>query len=136
MKAHFTPWLAEYSSLDGVVASCAASVDPLTALVSVTIDFTGSGGSSAPVGLNGTLLIVTESAEDAMVIPLRTVVLSEESLRVPVMVEGAVELREVTTGIRAGDSIQIVSGLGFGDAVIIEAPVSLEQGLSVIETAP
>lgn len=46
--------------------------------------------------------------------------------------DGRAERRAVRTGSAAGDMVEVVSGLTPGERVVVESPVPLKDGLSVV----
>lgn len=127
-----SPFL-EGDTLRGTVTGPAVSVDPVTALVPVTVEFTGEEESLFRPGMTGRLVIETDFATDALVIPEGVLTLVGGTPSVPVATGDTVDFREVTTGIGTGGFIQITSGLEFGDGVVIRSSGPLEQGLRVTE---
>jgi len=133
MTAMFQPALREYPSLEGAVESVARSVDPLTGLVPLTARFPAGEGAPVPPGISGVLSIELAQARGAVVIPADAVLMAGGIMQVPVLDEhGRVDLRTVEVGIQSGDSIQLTSGVGFGEEVILSSSARLTQGLQAV----
>lgn len=133
MTAVFLPALSEYPSLTGTVESVARSVDPLTGLVPVTARFSTGEGPAVRPGVSGVLSIELAMASGAVVIPADAVVMVGGTMQVPVLVDdGRVDYRTVELGIQAGDSVQVVSGISFGEEVILRSTAQLSQGVRAV----
>jgi RND family efflux transporter MFP subunit len=78
--------------------------------------------------------IVTESGGDAVVVPASSVVLFAGIEKVVTVKDGKAQERPVTTGRRAGDAVEILSGLQHGETVVVK-PGNLTTGAAV-EVSP
>jgi RND family efflux transporter MFP subunit len=78
--------------------------------------------------------IQTESGSDSLVVPLSSLVLFAGIEKVVTVKEGKALERPVTTGRRAGDAVEILSGLDDGEPVVVK-PGNLTTGAAV-EVAP
>ncbi len=133
MTAVFLPAVGEYPSLEGTVESVARSVDPLTGLVPVTARFSVGRGAPVRPGISGILFVELDMAGGTVVIPADAVVIVEGTMQVPVLGEdGRVDFRTVTLGIQSGDSIQVITGIGFGEEVILRSTAPLSQGVRAV----
>jgi RND family efflux transporter MFP subunit len=74
--------------------------------------------------------IVTEAGGDSVVVPASSVVLFAGIEKVVTVKEGKALERPVTTGRRAGDAVEILSGLQDGDTVVVR-PGNLTTGAAV-----
>ena len=74
--------------------------------------------------------IRTESGGDSLVVPQSSLVLFAGIEKVVTVKEGKALERPVTTGRRAGDQVEILSGLEDGDAVVLK-PGNLTTGAAV-----
>lgn len=74
--------------------------------------------------------IVTESGGDAVVVPASSLVLFAGIEKVVTVKDGKALDRPVTTGRRAGDAVEILSGLQDGEAVVVR-PGNLTTGAAV-----
>ncbi|MFO7627527.1 MAG: efflux RND transporter periplasmic adaptor subunit [Candidatus Fermentibacteraceae bacterium] len=133
MTSVFQPALGEYPPLEGTVESVARSVDPLTGLIAVTVLFSATGDSPVRPGVSGVVFIEVALARGAVVIPADAVVIAGTTLQVPVLLDdGTVDFRDVEVGIQSGDSIQVVSGLEFGEEVILRSSSPLSRGVGAV----
>jgi RND family efflux transporter MFP subunit len=78
--------------------------------------------------------IQTESGGDSLVVPASSLVLFAGIEKVVTVKEGKALERPVTTGRRAGDQVEILSGLEHGERVVVK-PGNLTTGAAV-EVAP
>lgn len=74
--------------------------------------------------------IVTEAGSDAVVVPASSVVLFAGIEKVVTVKDGKALERPVTTGRRAGDAVEILSGLQDGEVVVVR-PGNLTTGAAV-----
>ena len=74
--------------------------------------------------------ILTESGGDSVVVPSSSLVLFAGIEKVVTVKDGKALERPVTTGRRAGDVVEIVSGLEDGEAVVVK-PGNLATGMAV-----
>jgi RND family efflux transporter MFP subunit len=81
--------------------------------------------------------IVTESGGDTLVVPASSLVLFAGIEKVVTVKEGKALERPVTTGRRAGEAVEIVSGLEAGEPVVLK-PGNLATGMAVevVASAP
>jgi len=75
-------------------------------------------------------VILTESGGDSVVVPSSSLVLFAGIEKVVTVKDGKALERPVTTGRRAGDVVEIVSGLEDGEAVVVK-PGNLATGMPV-----
>lgn len=124
MEALFTPDVDGYPAVTGTVESFARSVDPVTGLVALNAVFDPREGP--PAGVSGILSVETARVNDAVVVPSRAVRLHQGGISVPVLEDGVVRFRPVTTGMESGGMVQVLEGLSFGEQVIVgsEGPVT------------
>ena len=81
-------------------------------------------GSTIKDGMSATADIVLEEREDVLVVPVSAVMKGEDGQDVVyVWTEGEdLKMQDVTTGLRSGRMVEILSGLKEGEAVALEAP--------------
>ncbi len=70
-------------------------------------------------GLYGTLTFSTESAE-VVIIPASVVKVVGQLETVKVLEAGSIKIRQVKTGKKSGDSVEVLSGLNAGEKVVLE----------------
>ncbi|MEN8208577.1 MAG: efflux RND transporter periplasmic adaptor subunit [Candidatus Fermentibacteria bacterium] len=103
----------------GEVISFSPFVDPLSGLVSVTVQFHDSSGRLRS-GMTGTATIGLEISEDTVVLPQRTLIHRDESSWQAALVRsGFAEITQVEIGIINGTDFEISAGVEPGDSVIV-----------------
>ncbi len=102
----------------GEVISFSSSVDPVSGLVSVIIQFHDDSGRLRS-GMSGTATLGLQIRENAVVLPLG-VLLHEDDFtwEAVLVVNNTAEIVPIETGIRSGTSIEITEGVQAGDSVI------------------
>lgn len=72
------------------------------------------------VGMTGDAEIYTGMRKDVVSVPLRSVITSGDKKVVRIMKDGTVEERQVVTGMEAANgSVEIVSGVGSGETIVV-----------------
>jgi membrane fusion protein (multidrug efflux system) len=101
--------------------------------------FTVRARTANPGGLTpGTFAqveLVTDRAEDALVVPASAVVPGVDSAAVYVVVGGKAERRSVLTGIRTTDRVQVVGAVSEGDTVLTSGVDVVRPGQAVRTSA-
>lgn len=110
------------NSLMGGGAS-ATSVIP----AQVTIE---GADSSIIVGVDVQVSIVTDTVENALVVPVEVICIDGEDVFVYVLEDGVAKKKTVELGISSDTHYQILSGLDFDD-VLIKNTLGLEDGIAV-----
>ncbi|MBD3278866.1 MAG: efflux RND transporter periplasmic adaptor subunit [Candidatus Aegiribacteria sp.] len=112
----------------GEVVSFSQSVDPLSGLVSVMVQF-HDPSARLRSGMTGTATLGLETAQDAVVLPLKALIHSgPDSYRAALVRGGTAELVEIETGISRGTMREITSGVDPGDSVIYMGNHLVENG--------
>ncbi len=102
----------------GEVASVSHSVDPLSGLVPVTVQFHDSS-ELLRSGMTGTATIALETVQNAIVLPRRVLrPVDGNSWEAVLIRDGIVETVLLETGITNGMDIEITGGISPGDTVI------------------
>jgi membrane fusion protein, multidrug efflux system len=104
-------------------------VDPATGTVKVTLAVP-SGGVLRP-GMFSTVRIITDSRADALVIPKKALLLETDEDDVFAVRDGKAQRVRIELGYTDGDRVQVVSGLGEGDAVITVGHEGLKENAAV-----
>ncbi|MCK4806072.1 MAG: efflux RND transporter periplasmic adaptor subunit [Candidatus Aegiribacteria sp.] len=103
----------------GEVIAFSPSVDPLSGLVSVMVQFHEDSGRLRS-GMTGTTTIVLETSEDTVVLPLRALIHKEESSWEAALIsEGIAKIIQVEIGIVNGTDFEITTGVEPGDSIIL-----------------
>lgn len=117
-------------SFQGTIYAVEPSVDPETRALSVRARTQNPDGSLVPGAFADVDIVVSETAE-ALTVPAIAVIPELGGKKVFVAEGGKAQPRNVTTGIRTEDRVQITSGLAPGDRVIVSAIQQLRPGLDV-----
>lgn len=86
--------------------------------------------SSVIVGVDVSVSIITETIEDALVVPVEAICIDGEDVFVYVLEDGEAKKTSVELGISSDTHYQILSGLDFDD-ILIKNTVGLEDGIAV-----
>jgi len=115
----------------GSVVSASGSVDPMSGLVPVTVQFPDASDRLVP-GISGMVTISLETVEDAIVLPGRALRPTGNGTWEAVLIrDGLALIRSVETGIRQGNSWEITSGIDPGDSVIVLGNHLVDEGTAV-----
>jgi RND family efflux transporter MFP subunit len=105
-------------------------VNSKTQTISIRLGLNNSGQEFRP-GMMVQLSFPGETHKNSIVIP-RSALLEEEGVYSVYVLNGnRVEKREVKTGIRRKDIVEIISGLKEGESVATEKAYSLTDGMEV-----
>jgi RND family efflux transporter MFP subunit len=130
LPAYVTVTALDHRSIPGIVTSVSPSVDPVSGLVSVTVAFEDTEGVLRP-GMTGRVSVLTETVEEAMVLPEIVLRRSREGYQVAVVEDGVARLREIETGIRNAGYVEITEGIVAGDVVIVQGQTRVSDGSPV-----
>lgn len=126
--------IRNYALPDGIfngrIHTIDPTIDPQTRTFTVTVEAPNPNLLLRP-GMFVKVDIVQERHTQAIVIP-KTGLQVRNNTPVVFVVEGAsAEMREVTTGIEAGDTVEIVSGLGEGERLVVKGQETLRDKAKV-----
>ena len=113
----------------GVVSRIAGGVDPITRTVQVEIDVPNSGHPLRP-GMYATVQLVAGTGR-ALVVPLSALVTVGSQHYVWAVVDGKTTQRPVTVGRATGEVVEITSGLGEQDLVVVRGTDLVREGQQV-----
>lgn len=83
-------------------------------------------------GMFARVAVALETVEDALVVPDAAILTRPDGTKVAFVVrEGKAVMRKVTTGIEQGQRIQILSGIQFGEPVVVAGNENLKNGMPV-----
>jgi len=117
--------------VEGKVTLVSPALDPGSTTVEVWVKIDNKKGELKP-GTAARIAIAAQTAQDAIVIPASAILKDDAGKTMVMVVENsAAKKREVSTGIKDGDDIQIVSGLKAGEQVITSGSYGLEDGTKV-----
>lgn len=117
----------------GAIARMSSAIDPATRTMQVEVSLPNQAGRLLP-GAYVQAQIAGKAADDpqtAFVVPTNTLLFRKEGPRIAVAENGRVNLRPVTIGRDYGRTVEILSGLQAGDALILNPADSIEQGEAV-----
>lgn len=108
-------------------------VDPATRTSTVEIELDNSAtGNRLRPGMFGQASIVEREFKNATLIPQSALHGAGDSRYVFVEKDGVAEAREIKTGLRQGDDIQVTEGLTPGERVVVFGGGNLKDGENVI----
>lgn len=120
--------------MHGQITLLSRSSDPANRTVEVWVTLGNSSGKLRPNGA-AQVTVFANSKNDAIVLPASAVTLeASNATEGTVMVvdqQNVAHEAKVTTGIRAGDKIEIVEGLKGGETVVVEGNYALPDGTKV-----
>jgi HlyD family secretion protein len=132
--AEVIPTDAPDEVMHGQVSLVSRSADPQNRTSEVWIRLGGAGGKLRPNGA-AQVRITAQEHQDAVVVPVSAVTLeaSNGNKGTVMTVDEANVAHEtkVTTGLRAGDKIEIVEGLKGGETIVVEGNYALPDGTKV-----
>ena len=111
----------------GTVSVVNSTADAMSKKFRVEVAAANPGLSLRP-GTFGTVLFETGVRENVLAVPLAAVV---DGKYVFLAVGGKAVRREVTLGLRSGDSVEVTNGLAEGDRVIVAGNFGLADGTAV-----
>ncbi len=127
LPAYVTVPAVDYQSVPGVVTSVSPSVDPVSGQVSAEVRFDDPENILRP-GFSGRVSIITDSKNDAMVLPISVLRRARTGYQVAVVENGRAVLREITVGMTSNGDVEITSGVEAGDSVIVLGQNSITDG--------
>ncbi len=117
-------------ALHGTLARTSNALDPVSRTMLSEVEVDNPAGEVLPGAYVTVRLRVGREAR-GLTIPANTLLFRSEGLRVAVVRNGRAELLPVTIGRDYGRSVEVLSGLGPTDAVILDPADSLVSGTAV-----
>lgn len=114
----------------GVVSRISPIVDPASGTVKVTLEIRDRSGILRP-GMFANVNIITDTHENALVIPKKALILESERDEVFVIENGVVRKVQVELGYREGERVEVLSGLSEGQMVVTVGQEGLRDGMPV-----
>ena len=102
----------------------------ITGTFKVTLEVSDPRNDLRP-GMFGRVAIAYEVHEDALLVPSDAVLAEDEQTTVFVVEDGVARKKAVETGLAADDRIEILSGLGDDEEVIVVGQLSINEGTRV-----
>jgi len=110
---------------EGKVTLVSPALDPNSTTVEVWVEAANADRRLRP-GSSVTLEMVAQSVNDAIVVPASAILKSPEGATTVMVIESdKAEQKEVETGIREGNSVQITKGLTGNETVIVNGSYAL-----------
>jgi len=107
------------------------TIDSRNGTFRATVVIQNKDGNVAP-GMFGRFTIAYEMHPDALVVPAAALLDEDDQTAVYVVSNGQVTKRVVETGIREGNMIEILGGLGDNDNIVIVGHTGLREGSKVL----
>ena len=118
---------------EGTVTRIDPYVDPATRTSSVEIELNNELiGNRLRPGMFGQASITEREFRDALLVPQSAIYDRDGGQYVFVVEEGTATIRNIETGVRQGDDVQITGGLNPGDEVIVFGGNNLNDGEKVL----
>ena len=117
-------------SFEGTVARISPTVDPQTGTFKLTLEVSDPTRRLKP-GMFARIGIVSDRRADALQIPRAAIIGDAEATSVFVVDEDRVELREIETGYADSGLVEVLSGLGDEENVVVVGQTALKDGAIV-----
>jgi membrane fusion protein (multidrug efflux system) len=123
-------------TFDGTIYKIAPTADPRTLTFPTEIEVANPENAARP-GMISRVALVRKRYEEAISIPLFSVLPLDNQRFVFVENEGKARMRQIQTGVIQGNMVQVLSGLSAGDRLIVTGQRDLQDGdtVKVLETA-
>jgi RND family efflux transporter MFP subunit len=124
--------LDEYpgQTFEGTLVRTANAIDTSTRTLLTEVDVDNPDGRLLP-GAYATVNLTVPGNQQSVTVPASTLLFRREGLNVAVVKDGHAQLAPVKIGRDYGATVEIVTGLSTGDAVIANPPDSLANGMAV-----
>jgi RND family efflux transporter MFP subunit len=117
-------------SFPGNVARASGKVSPDTRTMETEVDVPNEGLTLVP-GMYAHASIALEQARNALAVPVQAIDRTDEKATVLVVAGGRIERRDVKTGLQTPDLVEITSGVGDRDLVVVGNRSQLRPGTVV-----
>jgi HlyD family secretion protein len=120
------------NSIEARVTLVSPALDPGSTTIEVWVEATKPDPRIRP-GMTVTIAMTAQTVNDAIVVPEGALLKNAEDAPYVLIAgsEGVAHAHSVEVGIRAGDAVQILSGVNIGDAVITSGGYGLPDGTSI-----
>ncbi len=115
---------------EGKINEVAPTYDTKTRTLNLSVPIVNPARKLLP-GMFGTAEVTLGAKQDAMVVPVEAVVTQQEQSGVYVVVKNIASFRPVQIGLRNEGEVEIVSGVGVGDQVVVLGQNRLRDGQQV-----
>lgn len=117
------------SEFEGAIYAMDSSIDPGSRTLRILAQSSNSNSKLIPGSYADIVLKFQE--REAILIPAGSVIAELKTRKVFVLKDGKVESREIETGIRTSDQIEVIGGLSAGEVLIVSALLQLKPGMIV-----
>jgi len=114
----------------GEIYAIEPQIDPQTRSIKLRATSANKEGKLLP-GQFAKITLTISTFEDAMLIPTESVIPELDGKKVFVIENGLVQNRQVETGIRTADQVQVTKGLNPGDTVVTTGILQVRPGMEV-----
>jgi membrane fusion protein, multidrug efflux system len=114
----------------GRVVRSAGAIDPASKTLLTEVDVPNPKGDLLP-GAYAQVVFHLRTSNPPLTIPSNTLIFRTSNTQVAVAENGVARLRNVVIGRDLGTSLEVISGLESGDAVILNPPDSLADGAAI-----
>lgn len=121
---------AHEETFTGEIYAIEPQIDPKTRSLKIRATSENKENKLLP-GQFAKILLTLNSYESAIMIPTEAVIPELNGKKVYVYRNGVAETKQIETGIRTADKIQVISGLNAGDTVLTSGTLQLRQGTQV-----
>jgi len=118
------------ATFTGILARSSNSIDPSSRTLMVEVDVDNPHGRLLP-GAYAFVHLKLPKQIQSVTLPSNTLLFRSEGMRVAVVRDGRAELVPITIGRDYGNEVEVVSGVGAEDAVILDPADSLVSGTQV-----
>lgn len=116
--------------IESRVTRTSLQLDPQSRTLSAEIDLDNNDFKLLP-GAFVTTKMLLEKRENVLTLPTGAIVKAADGTKCCVVVDGKIQYRPIELGLRAGDDVEIRSGLDGSETVVLLRPGSLQAGQSV-----
>ena len=117
-------------SFEGPVTRTASLLDESTRTLRTEIELKNPSGELHP-GMYCYVSIMVKMRPDVLVIPLSAVVYDQAQPLCAAIVDGRIVRKPLTLGLRAGNEVEVVSGLNGDDQIVPRTADSYREGQAV-----
>ena len=116
------------ANIEATVRRVFPAADPSSRLVTVELDLPQAHGRGVRPGFLARARFAIESRQGVLAVPAAAVGLGEQSFVMVIGDDGALERREVATGVVRGEWREITGGLEAGETIVATSPLELAAG--------
>ncbi len=121
--------------IDGTVTRASWSLDELNRTLRAEIDLPNTDGMLRP-GMYAKVDILLDQRNDVLTLPMTAIVREGGATYCCIIESGKIERKQIELGLRSGSDVEVLSGLGPDQLVVLARADSLIQGQSVQVIAP